>query len=102
MRNGEEATTLCLVSVLPPPFQGSINEGNRLNFEKHIQDLTACHCKKLFHIISSVPYIFEQIAPSENSIVVMQTDKENLRKISFSLTLSLKFFESSVKSHDKQ
>ena len=31
MRNGEEAA-LC-VSV-PPPFQGSINEGNRLNFEK--------------------------------------------------------------------
>ena len=101
MRNGEEATTLC-VSVLPPPFQGSINEGNRLNFEKHIQDLTTCHCKKLFHIISPVPWIFEQIARSENSMVVSQTDKDKLKKISFSLTLSLKFLELSVKSHDKQ
>ena len=79
MRNGEEATTLC-VSVLPPPFQGSINEGNRLNFEKHIQDLTACHCKKLFHIISPVPYIFEQITLNENSIVVSQTDRTSSRR----------------------
>ena len=60
MRNGEEAA-LC-VSV-PPPFQGSINEGNRLNFEKHIQDLTACHCKRLLHINNRTPWVFEQIAP---------------------------------------